>query len=248
LVDVSESALKSIALVAVFASQFSCERGALFQESSDSLPAEHVLLEEAVDDGQEEVFADVLPLSVAQRFSRLIAVGDAVRAGVVGDALAFLPVHAERVVAGGAVHDPAQLGEAALRASPSRAFASATLVQFGCRALEAVVGNDRFVPVLRLDPLFLGPADDWSFSEFRLAEVEPVPVEAAGVDGVLEDRSDGRLRPLAGGVAPAIDVSWWRWTARAVEVVGDLFEAPAGEVAVEDLSDHVRLVRVWNQS
>jgi hypothetical protein len=63
------------------------------------------------------------------------------------------------------------------------------------------------VSLLRLDPLLLGPADDRSFSEFRLAEVEPVPVEAAGVDGVLEDRSDGGLRPIAGRVALAIDVS-----------------------------------------
>ena len=35
-VDVSESALKSIALVAAFASEFSCECGALLQKSGDS--------------------------------------------------------------------------------------------------------------------------------------------------------------------------------------------------------------------
>ncbi|MGH3031754.1 MAG: hypothetical protein ACRDNE_13530 [Gaiellaceae bacterium] len=65
MVDVSEPALKSIALVAAFASEFSCECAALFQESGDSLLAEHVLLEEAVDDGKEGVLADVLPLAVA---------------------------------------------------------------------------------------------------------------------------------------------------------------------------------------
>jgi hypothetical protein len=96
-VDVSDSALQSIALVAAFASEFSCECRALFQEPGDSLLAEHVLLEEAVDDGKEGVLADVLPPAVAQRFRRPIAVGDAVRAGVVGDALAFLPVHSERL-------------------------------------------------------------------------------------------------------------------------------------------------------
>jgi len=117
------------------------------------------------------------------------------------------------------------LVEAALRASPPCAFASAARLQFSSRALEPVVGNERFVALLRLDPLFLGPADDRSFSEFRLAEVEPVPEEAAGVDGVLEDGSDGGLRPLTGGVAAAVDVLGWWWAARAVEVVGDLLEA-----------------------
>jgi hypothetical protein len=83
LVDVTESALESIALFAAFASEFSCERGALFQESGNSLCTEHLLLEEVVDDGKEGILSDVLPLAVTQRFGGLVAVGDAVRAGVV---------------------------------------------------------------------------------------------------------------------------------------------------------------------
>lgn len=33
------------------------------------------------------------------------------------------------------------------------------------------------------------------------------------------------------------DVLGWRWSARSVEVVGDLLETRAGEVAIEDLRD-----------
>jgi hypothetical protein len=63
----------------------------------------------------------------------------------------------------------AQLVEAALRASPPCAFASAALVQFRCGALEPVVGGRSLRGGSATRSLFLGTADDRSFAEFRLA-------------------------------------------------------------------------------
>jgi len=81
------------------------------------------------------------------------------------------------------------------------------------------------VPLPRLDPFLVGTPDDRALPELRLSKVEAVPEEPACVDRVREDRPDGRLRPLAGRVASAVDVTGWSRAAWPVEVVGDLFES-----------------------
>jgi hypothetical protein len=69
----------------------------------DALGSEDVGGEEAVYGGDEDVLADGLPLAVSERLGGLVSVGDAVAACVVGDALAFLAMHPQWVVSGGAV-------------------------------------------------------------------------------------------------------------------------------------------------
>jgi hypothetical protein len=51
-----------------------------------------------VDAVGETVLADVLPLSMPERFGSVVAVGDAVAAGVVGVSLACLAVSVQWVV------------------------------------------------------------------------------------------------------------------------------------------------------
>jgi hypothetical protein len=196
-------------------------------------------LDLAAHNFDQRVLTDVLPFAVAERFGRFVAVADPVAAGVVGVVLAGLAVHPKRVVPGGAMDDPAQQVEALLFAAPPRPLASAALADLGLDALELVVGDERFVTPLGFDP-FLGlAANQRTLALLDGAEVEPVPAEAAGVDGVLEDRPQGVLRPLASGVPLGIDVArWWR-SSRPVEVVGDLLVAGPGEEAVERLSREV---------
>lgn len=63
----------------------------------------------------------------------------------------------------------------------------------GSDALKPVVGNECLVALLGLDPVFELAAHERPVALFDGAEVQPVPVQAAGVDGVLEDRSDRGL-------------------------------------------------------
>ena len=213
----------------------------------DAVWSEDVVGEEAVDEIEEHVFADVLPFAMAERLGCFVD-GDAVGAGVVGDALALFAVHAKRVVAGCAVDDSAQEVGAALTTSAPRAFTAGAVEKLcGC-SFEPFVGDQCLVPLLRFDPFPVGTTDHWPFTELRLPKVEAVPVEPPCVDRVGEDRADGRLWPLARRVASAVDVTWGRRAARAVEVVGDLFEARTGEVPIEDLDDDRSLVGIGNES
>jgi hypothetical protein len=105
-------------------------------EVVDALGTEDVGGEEVVDGGQEGILvsravdypelriiddhwhlADVLTLVVSECLGGLVAVGDAVAAGVVGDAFALLAEHTQRVVPGGAMDDPAERVGAPLRAA-----------------------------------------------------------------------------------------------------------------------------------
>lgn len=85
--------------------------------------------------------------------------------------------------------------------------------------------TSRSVAVLRLHPLFLGPADDRSFAEFRLAEVEPVPGEAAGSSPPRPHRP-----ALGRRAAPAR-----LWRIRREGVGGD-----DPDTTTEELGDRVR--------
>jgi hypothetical protein len=116
-------------------------------------------------------------------------------------------MHAERVVTRCAVDDPAQEVEAALAAAALRTFAPAASHKFGCRLLKPLVSDKRLMPAFRLDPLFLAAPRHGTFAHLGAPEVEPVPIEATGVDGVFEDGPDRRLRPFAGAVAAAVDVA-----------------------------------------
>jgi hypothetical protein len=80
-------------------------------------------------------------------------------------------------------------------------------------------------------------------------EVEPVPDQPPGVGGVLEQRPDGALGPVAAEVALYVDVGGrWR-TAGAVEVIGDRL-APVAAVGpqVEDLGDDLGTLRIGDQA
>jgi hypothetical protein len=100
---------------------------------------------------------------------------------------------------------------------------------------------------LGLDPLLFWPAGDRPLALLGLAEVEPVPEQAAGVDGVAQDVADRDLRPLAGRVAAGVDVAGRRRPAGPVEVVGDLLVAPAGEVPLEGLDDDGRPLGIGDE-
>ena len=163
-------------------------------------------------------------------------------------ALAALALHPQRVVAGGAVDDPAQQVEALLlSASAVAAVAGAARLHLHLHALEVPLGYQRLVAPLGFDPLFGVAPDERAFALLDAAEVEPVPEEPARVDGVFEHRADRRLRPLARGVPLGVDVPR-RWRATGpVQVVGDLRVAGAGEEALEHLGDHRRLFGVGNE-
>src|SRR5262249_46193816 len=94
----------------------------------------------------------------------------------------------------------------------------------------------------------LAAADQRPLALLDRAEVEPIPVEAPGVDGVVEHRSDRRFGPTAGGVALGVDVAWGGGTARTVQVVGDLGVARAGKEAGEHLDDHRRLLGIDDEA
>src|SRR5437660_12134527 len=117
MVERSELSFEAAAVVVAFAFEFADEGGVLLPESGDALRAKDVLGEEAVYELENHVFAYVLPLAVADGFGGLVAVRDSIGACVVGDALAFLAMHAQWVVAGRAVDDAAQLVEPALAAA-----------------------------------------------------------------------------------------------------------------------------------
>ncbi|HEX4837434.1 MAG TPA: hypothetical protein VFV03_02780 [Solirubrobacteraceae bacterium] len=93
LIEVGEGRGQSLALGRVLIHERRGEGGVLIAEPLDALRAEDIGRKELVDDGFEVVLAHVLPLAVAECFGGGVAVGDAVAAGVVGDALAFLAVH-----------------------------------------------------------------------------------------------------------------------------------------------------------
>jgi hypothetical protein len=92
------------------------------------------------------------------------------------------------------VDDAAQQVKAVLLPAAAVAgLASAARPHLGLDPLEILLGDQRLVASLGLDP-FLGRAPDQrSLSLFGGTEVEPVPVEAPGVDGVLQHRADRRL-------------------------------------------------------
>jgi hypothetical protein len=62
-------------------------------------------------------------------------------------------VHAERVVAGGAVDDAAELVEAPLSASAFAALVVFAPADFGCGPFEGVVVDERFVAAVGFDPV-----------------------------------------------------------------------------------------------
>jgi hypothetical protein len=58
------------------------------------------------------------------------------------------------------------------------------MLELGGCLLEPFVGDEGFVPLLRLDPFLVGTPDDGAFPELGLSKVEAVPVEPAYVDRV----------------------------------------------------------------
>jgi hypothetical protein len=66
-------------------------------------------------------------------------------------------------------------------------------VHLGLDALEAVVRDQCLVASLGLDPEFALAAHERPVALLDGAEVQPVPVQAAGVDRVFEDRPDRGL-------------------------------------------------------
>ncbi|MFT3863842.1 MAG: hypothetical protein QM729_06175 [Solirubrobacterales bacterium] len=226
----------ALALIVLLAADLGAERGELAAEVVEAVGAEDALRDERVGERDHPVLADVLPFAVAVRLGRGVAVGDPIAAGVVVVALAALAVHPQRVVAGGAVDDAAQRIEALLRAAPPVAgVASAACPHLDLHPFEVLVGDDRLVAALGRDPLLLVAADERTLALLDRAEVEPVPVEASGVDGVVEHRADRRFGPAAGGVAFGVDVARGGGTAGPVQVVGNLGVARAGEEAGEHL-------------
>lgn len=144
--------------------------------------------------------------------------------------------------------DAAQQVEAFLWAPPPISVAGRAPFHLCLRPLELLLGDQRFVLLVGLDPFLAAAAGDGTDALLVGAGVEPVPVEVARVDGVFEHRFDRRLGPFAGCVAPAVDVARWRRAARPVEVIGDLLVAGAGEEALEDLGDHGSLVPLDHQA
>jgi hypothetical protein len=91
LIEVRELAGEALALVAVLVLELADEVGVLGLEPGDAPGSEDVGREEAVDQIGDAVFADVLPLTVTECVGGLVAIADAVAAGIVGVALAGLP-------------------------------------------------------------------------------------------------------------------------------------------------------------
>src|SRR6185312_12383365 len=236
-VDVGELPLDALALLGARSHHLARQLTVLGAERGEARGAEDVGREEAVNLFEQHVLTDVLPLPVPECLGGLVAVADAVGAGVIGDALAGLAMHAQRVVAGPAVDDPAQEVGAALAAAALRPAGLSAAGELGLDAHEGFVWDQRLVTALGLDPVVFRAAYHRALAELRLAEVEAVPDQSAGVDVVLKHAAQGRLGPLAGRVALGVDVSRRRRPAGSVEVVGDLLEALAAQVEVEDLDD-----------
>ncbi|HMI81776.1 MAG TPA: hypothetical protein VK480_08310 [Solirubrobacterales bacterium] len=147
-------------LGAVLAFGFRRQGGGLPAEVLQALRAEDARAEEGVDQRDQVVLTHVLPFAVAGCLGGGVAVGAAVAAGVIGIALAALALHPQRVVASGAVDDAAQQVEALLL--PASAVAAATgaaRLHLHLHALEVLLGDQRLVAPLGLDPL-LGVAAD----------------------------------------------------------------------------------------
>jgi hypothetical protein len=66
-------------------------------------------------------------------------------------------------------------------------------VHLGLDALEVLVWDECLVASLGLDPEFALAAHERPVSMLDGAEVQPVPVQAAGVDRVVKDRPDRGL-------------------------------------------------------
>lgn len=80
--------------------------------------------------------------------------------------------------------DPAQQVEALLGAPALVATVSVAAASHrGLGALEDLVGHERLVAAFGLDPLLALASDERPLALLDLPEVEPVPVEAPGVDG-----------------------------------------------------------------
>lgn len=112
LIEVRKLAGEALTLVAVSVLELADEVGMLGLEAGDAPGSKDVGREEAVDEVGDAVFADVLLFTVTQCVGGLVAVADAVAAGVVGVALAGLALHAQAVVAGGTANDSAEHIEA----------------------------------------------------------------------------------------------------------------------------------------
>jgi hypothetical protein len=74
--------------------------------------------------------------------------------------------------------------EALCGAAARACLSGVTTVHLGLDALEVVVRDERLVASLGLDPVFALAAHERPVALFDGAEVQPVPVQAAGVTGV----------------------------------------------------------------
>ncbi len=81
LVDVVKSAAKPVVGVVAGGLDVAGKVDVLLGEVGDAVRSEDVGCEEAVDDFDERVFADVLPLAMPECLGCLVAVGDAVGTG-----------------------------------------------------------------------------------------------------------------------------------------------------------------------
>jgi hypothetical protein len=148
-------------------------------------------------------------------------------------------------VAGGAAdHAGEEVGLGAAAAGTAGALLEAVLGPG-----EQLVRDERQVLDLGDDPLLFGPEAGGAAGLAVGGEVEPVPDQPPGVGGVLEQRPDRALGPVAAEVALYVDVGGrWR-TAGAVEVIGDRL-APVAAVGpqVEDLGDDLGTLRIGDQA
>ncbi len=167
---------------------------------------EDALGEEALDEGHKGVLAHRQPLPVAlDLVGGDLAVGAAVVAGRVGVVLALALVHGEGLVPRGAADHPGQQvgGLAPLTASCGPSVLAEALLGGG----EQLVGDQGEVLDLGDDPFLLG-AQAGGPAGFALGrEVEAVPDQPSRVGGVLEDRADSALGPVAAGVALGVDTA-----------------------------------------
>ncbi|HSR93460.1 MAG TPA: hypothetical protein VLK56_01225 [Solirubrobacterales bacterium] len=187
-VDFADQADQPIAALPVLALSLRIQRVALHTEEVEPLRPEDSRGEEGVEQLGQGLLADVLPLAVADRLRGGVAVVEPVAAGVVGMALGGLPLHPQRVVAGGAVNQAAQLVEAIGRFAPRAGPRSvAPPPHLLLHELELLDGDERLMRRLGgFDPLLRVAADQRSLALLDGAEVEPVPVEPTRVGGVFE--------------------------------------------------------------
>jgi len=120
----------------------------------EAVRAEDPRGEEAVDQGDQAVLADVLAFAVADCLGRTVAIGGSVAAGVIGRlAFAGAALHSQRGRSG---RCPQQVGTF-LRATTATAVAVAAALHLRLGALELLVGDQGLVALICFDP-FLGAA------------------------------------------------------------------------------------------